>query len=76
VIADLAAAYPDKFLWGSDSPYYSYVAMLGPDRIALISTYKKEVDALRASPPEVVDRIAHRNTLAWLKLRDESILAG
>jgi predicted TIM-barrel fold metal-dependent hydrolase len=76
VIGDLAAAYPEKFLWGSDSPYYSYVAMLGTERIALISTYAKEVAALRAHGREVTDRIAHRNTLAYLKLPDESILAG
>ena len=76
VIADLAAAYPAKFMWGSDSPYYSYVAMLGSERIALISTYEKEVAALRANPPDVVNRIANENTRAWLKLEDESILAG
>ena len=74
VIADLAAAYPAKFIWGSDSPYYSYVAMLGGERIALISTYEREVAALRAQPAEVVDRIANKNTRAWLKLKDESIL--
>jgi predicted TIM-barrel fold metal-dependent hydrolase len=74
VIADLAAAYPAKFLWGSDSPYYSYVAMLGSERIALISTYEREVAALRAQPADVVDRIANKNTRAWLKLKDESIL--
>ena len=74
VIADLAAAYPAKLIWGSDSPYYSYVAMLGGERIALISTYEREVAALRAQPAEVVDRIANKNTRAWLKLKDESIL--
>ena len=76
VIADLAAAYPAKFMWGSDSPFYSYVAMLGGKRVALISTYAREVAALKANPPEVVDRIANRNIRAWLKLKDESILAG
>jgi predicted TIM-barrel fold metal-dependent hydrolase len=76
VIRDLAAAYPTKFMWGSDSPYYSYVAMLGGKRLALISTYAKEVGALKAQPADVVDRIADRNIRAWLKLKDESILAG
>ena len=76
VIADLAAAYPTKFLWGSDSPFYSYVAMLGTERIALLSTYEKEVAALKANPADVVDRIANRNTRAWLKLKDENIFAG
>ena len=72
----LAAAYPAKFMWGSDSPYYSYVAMLGSERIALISTYAREVAALKAQPPEVLERIANKNIRAWLKLKDESILAG
>jgi predicted TIM-barrel fold metal-dependent hydrolase len=75
VIADLAAAYPTKFMWGSDSPFYSYVGMLGEKRLALISTYAKEVAALKANKPEVVDRIANRNIRAWLKLKDESLLA-
>lgn len=75
VIADLAAAYPTKFIWGSDSPYYSYVAMLGSKRLALISSYEREMAALRAQPAETVERIANRNTRAWLQLKDESVLA-
>ena len=74
VMADLAAAYPSKFIWGSDSPYYSYVAMLGRERLALISSYEREVAALRAQPAEVVSRIADANTRTWLGLKDESIL--
>lgn len=70
VIADLAAAYPDKFLWGSDSPFYSYAGEINGEVVRLISTYQAEVEALTAAPPEVVDRIAHRNTLAWLKLSE------
>lgn len=75
VIADLAAAYPDKFLWGSDSPFYSYAAEINGKVVRLISTYEREVAALRASPPDVVQRIAATNTRAWLKLADESLLA-
>ncbi len=75
VIADLAAAYPRKFLWGSDSPFYSYAAEINGQLVRLISTYAKEVAALKASPPEVVERIANTNTRAFLKLHDESILA-
>jgi hypothetical protein len=76
VIADLTAAYPAKFMWGSDSPFYSYVAMLGEKRLALISTYAREVAALKANKPEVVDRIADQNIRAWLKLKDEDFFAG
>ena len=75
VIADLAAAYPTKFCWGSDSPFYSFAAEINGQVVRLISTYKKEVDALTTSPPAVVDRIANTNTRAFLKLHDESILS-
>jgi len=75
VIADLAAAYPTKFLWGSDSPFYSYAAEINGQIVRLISTYEREVAALKAQPPEVLARIADHNTRAWLKLHDESILA-
>lgn len=75
VIADLAAAYPSKFMWGSDSPFYSYAAEINGEVVRLISTYDREVGALRENPAEVVDRIANRNTRAFLRLKDESILA-
>lgn len=75
VIADLAAAYPDKFMWGSDSPFYSYAAAIDGEVVRLISTYAEEVAALTASPAEVVDRIANVNTRRYLELHDESILA-
>lgn len=75
VIADLAAAYPTKFCWGSDSPFYSYAAEINSEVVRLISTYKKEVEALTASGPDVVNRIANTNTRAFLKLPDESILS-
>ena len=75
VIADLAAAYPDKFMWGSDSPFYSYAAEINGQLVKLISTYAEELAALNASPGAVVQRIANTNTRRYLKLADESILA-
>ncbi len=75
VIADLAAAYPSKFCWGSDSPFYSYAAAINGEVVRLICDYPTEVRALRANDKEVVDRIANRNTRAWLRLDDESLLA-
>jgi predicted TIM-barrel fold metal-dependent hydrolase len=75
VIADLAAAYPQKFMWGSDSPFYSYAAEINDQVVRLISTYEREVAALKESPADVVQRIAGTNTRAYLKLHDESILA-
>jgi len=75
VIADLAVAYPKKFLWGSDSPFYNYAAKIDGEIVRLISTYQREVDALKQSPSEVVNQIANVNTRDFLKLPDENILA-
>ena len=75
VIADLAAAYPDKFMWGSDSPFYSYAAAISGEVVKLISTYEREVIALRAAGEPVVRRIAATNTLNYLKLPNENILS-
>lgn len=62
VLADLASAYPDKLMWGSDAPFYSY----SDENIQLASSYSREVAVLRALDREVVERIAVRNTLAFL----------
>jgi predicted TIM-barrel fold metal-dependent hydrolase len=62
VLADLAAAYPDKLLWGSDAPFHSY----SDETLSLMSSYKREVEILRALGPEVVARIASTNILAYL----------
>lgn len=75
VIADLAAAYPDKFMWGSDSPFYSYAAAISGEVVKLISTYEREVIALKAAGEPVVRRIAATNTLNYLKLPNENILS-
>ncbi len=66
VTADLAAAYPAKFCWGSDSPFYSYAADINGEVVRLISTYEDEVRSLTACGDDVVNRIACQNTLAWL----------
>jgi predicted TIM-barrel fold metal-dependent hydrolase len=72
VIADLAAAYPNKFMWGSDSPFYSYAAEIDGKVVKLISTYEREVAALQANPPDVVRRISATNTLKYLGLPNVS----
>jgi len=75
VIADLAAAYPAKFMWGSDSPFYSYAAEIDGEVARLISTYAREVAALKANAPAVVERMTSTNTRAFLKLKDENLFA-
>lgn len=72
VLAALAETYPRQMLWGSDAPYYSYVAtFLRPDGTAskfdLRSSMSRETAALYALPDEAVERIAGTNAVAWLK---------
>ncbi len=75
VLADLAAAYPTKLMWGSDSPFYSYVGKLDAEILSLRSSYAREASALETLSPEVLKRITCTNILNFLKLPDESILA-
>ncbi|MEO6906561.1 MAG: amidohydrolase family protein, partial [Abditibacteriaceae bacterium] len=71
VLSDLAAAYPNKMLWGSDSPYYSWVAMDGDVPYSLRSTYDLEVATLLALPTGVQHEVSETNTLAWLKITNK-----
>jgi hypothetical protein len=63
VLHDLAEAYPDKLLWGSDSPYYSYV----DQNLALVSSYAQEAEYLHALPDDLKQRAGHANTLSFLR---------
>ncbi len=71
VLQALADAYPTKLIWGSDSPFQSYV----DDDFTLRSTYAEEAACLHALPPAQQKAIAHDNLLALLQLDDERILA-
>lgn len=62
VLRDLAEAYPEKLIWGSDAPFYTYEGATKQLR----STYRDEVDVLDSLPPELHERVSHTNTLAWL----------
>ena len=75
VLRALAEAYPTKLIWGSDSPFQSYVANLDGVFTSLRSTYAEEAACLRALPEKTQQAIAHSNLLALLRLKDESILA-
>jgi predicted TIM-barrel fold metal-dependent hydrolase len=66
VLLDLAEAYPTKLMWGSDSPYYSFVCVVQGERFDLRSTYAQEVDCLRALPQKLQHQVAWENTLAFL----------
>ena len=75
VLLALAEAYPTKLLWGSDTPFQSYVADLGTEVLSLRSTYREEVDCVRALPEKLRTAVTHDNTLAWLQPKDASLLA-
>ena len=65
VLRDLAEAYPDKLIWGSDAPYHS----IHYEHVRLRSSYRREVACLDALPADLRDRVCRRNTLAWLQGR-------
>lgn len=75
VLRALAEAYPTKLMWGSDTPFQSYVAELDGRVLSLRSTYKEEVDCVKALPKQLFNAVTHDNTLAWLQLKDDSVLA-
>jgi hypothetical protein len=62
-------------MWGSDSPFYSYAAEINHEVVKLISTYEREMTALKSNPAEVVQRITATNTLKYLGLTHEDLLA-
>ena len=70
VMRDLAEAYPAKFIWGSDTPFQSYV----DQHCSLRSTYAEEAACLHALPATLRQTVAHDNLLALLQLKNESIL--
>jgi predicted TIM-barrel fold metal-dependent hydrolase len=66
VLLDLAEAHPQKLLWGSDSPYYSYVADFEGKPLSLRSSYREEVDCLMALPVDLRRQVAEENTRRFL----------
>lgn len=70
-LRSFAEAYPDRMLWGSDAPYYSYVATFTlPDgrreHYDLRSSMARETAALRSLPQSLIARVAGANPRAWL----------
>jgi predicted TIM-barrel fold metal-dependent hydrolase len=74
VLRALAEAYPTKLIWGSDTPFQSYVARIRDDFVSLRSTYAEEAACLHALPEPLRRAVAHDNLLALLRLKDESLL--
>jgi predicted TIM-barrel fold metal-dependent hydrolase len=68
-LLDLARAYPEKLLWGSDSPYYSFVAKFANEFYSLKSTYPEEVACLMGLPEELRSKVGMENTEKFLGAR-------
>jgi predicted TIM-barrel fold metal-dependent hydrolase len=66
VFHDLASMYPEALMWGSDSPYYSYVAHYAKGFLSLRSTYEKEVSCVSGLPTELGDKVTRANALRFL----------
>jgi len=62
VLRDLAEAFPDSLIWGSDAPFYSYEDA----KLQMRSSYRAEVAALDALPEPLRTKVSCRNTLEWL----------
>lgn len=63
-LRDLTEAYPDKLLWGSDSPYHSYVDAT----LTLWASYSDEAQCLYALPEPLRRRVACENAVRWFDL--------
>ena len=70
VLRAMAEAYQTKLIWGSDTPFQSYV----DSEYSLRSTYAEELDCVHALPENLKQAVAHDNLLNLLQLKDESIL--
>ncbi|MDD5597266.1 MAG: amidohydrolase family protein [Victivallaceae bacterium] len=69
VLNDLAAAYPDTLIWGSDAPFYYYFKIFGysePTEFKLRANYDSEILALNALDAARKRKISYENTLKFL----------
>lgn len=57
---------PDRMMWGSDAPFYSYAATHDGVTIRLLSSYEREISALGLLSPAEKSAIMHDNILRFL----------
>ena len=69
VLRDLAMAFPDSILWGSDSPYYSFAANFEGETLALLSSFERETGFFHALPDNSKAQV-WRNSLNWLGVKN------
>ena len=75
VLRSLAEAYPTKLIWGSDTPFQSYVAHIDGTFVSLRSTYSEEAACVHALPDKLKSAVAQDNLLALLQLKDANLLS-
>lgn len=66
VLRDLAGAYPDHLIWGSDSPYYSFADQASG--LSLFSTYAAEAACLDFLQEDIQRKVSWDNTLRCFSL--------
>lgn len=66
VMKALYEVAPDRMMWGSDAPFYSYVAMHDGKLVRLLSSYEREIRALDALSSSEKTAILHDNTVRFL----------
>ena len=74
VLRDMAEAYPKKLIWGSDTPFQSYVAHIDGTFVSLRSTYAAETACVHALPEPLRRAVGQDNLLSLLQLKHEHIL--
>ena len=57
---------PDRMMWGSDAPFYSYAGRLGDACVQLRSSYEREVAALELLSDEAKAAVMHDNIVDFL----------
>lgn len=66
VLKVLAEMLPDRLMWGSDAPFYSYAAKHDATPLRLLSSYAREVAALDMLSERQKTAVLHDNTVRFL----------
>ncbi len=71
VMTQLAKAYPDTMIWGSDTPFYYWIQKYYTARGQLVEDrltcgYNEEAQLLKNLPQKIINRIAYENTLKFI----------
>lgn len=66
VLKVLAEMLPDRLMWGSDAPFYSYAAKHDENPLRLLSSYAREVAALDLLTDRQKTAVLHDNTIRFL----------